>query len=126
MEERQMHFVWGFGCIAVVIATSFVLSRSNFLLVDSLYALLAGAAVGVCLLIGSLFNGRDAIAATRLLFFSMAGSLTGFAVGWAIALVLGLRFQGQAALAFDLAVGAVGAAVMAAAVFPRDSSANAQ
>lgn len=117
-----MRFVWGFGCIAVVIVTTFVLSKSNFLLVDSLYAVLAGSVVGICFLIGSLLQGRDADVATRLLFFSVVGSVAGFAVAWTFALLLGLRFMSDAALAFDLIAGAIGASVMATAVFKRDST----
>ena len=117
-----MRFVWGFGCIAVVIATTFVLSKSNFLLVDSLYAVLAGSVVGICFLVGSLMQGRDADVATRLLFFSVVGSVAGFAVAWSLALLLGLRFMSDAALAFDLVAGAIGASVLTATVFRRDAA----
>lgn len=115
-----MRYVWGFGSIAVVIVTTLVLSTSNLLLVDSLYAVVAGCVVGNCFLVGSLLQGRDADVATRLLFFSVVGSVAGFVVAWSLGLLLGLRFMSDAALAFDLVAGAIGASVLAAAVFKRD------
>lgn len=112
-----MRIGWGFGCIGLAIAVAFVLGGSNFLLIDSLYAMLAGAVVGILFMLALLVSDGPPEHATKLLCIAVAGSIVGFACAWGVAIVLRIALHGNAALAFDLFAGAVGAAVAASHFF---------
>lgn len=112
-----MRIVWGISCIALAVAVTFVLALMDFLLIDALHSLLAGAVTGTLFMIAFLIRGGSSKNATKLLCFAIIGSVVSFAVAWAMVLIISLNFIGNAALAFDLFTGVIGAAVVAAKLF---------
>lgn len=112
-----MRFIWGLAALVFVIATCFVAVVLQISVVDLLFAQLSGSIAGAAFCVLAIVRESYVSAATKLLFFSIFGST----IAWLVALIAlkitMISLIGSAALAFDLLIGAVGAATVIGSFF---------
>ena len=104
-----MRYLWGMACVALIVASSFVLFKVGIDPTDPLFALLGGAVVGAISAIAISLNSAASTRAASLLFSSITGSLAAWLIAIFLIKLTGLSLFGSAALAFDLLVGVIGA-----------------
>lgn len=108
-----MRFIWGVACVgfAVVFCLMLVLLKSQ--VADALYVMLSGSVVAAAFVAISVVRGDSAAYATRLLFFALVGSIAAWVLGQILCWITARWFIGEAALAYDLLMGVLGATTVA-------------
>jgi len=98
-----------FFSIVLVVVVSLFLGEINFLVTDFLFCMLSATVIGVVFVISALSRGEKPDQAMLYLFYSIVVASIVFTIAWAVLATFG-GLLGQAALAFDLVIGILGAA----------------
>ena len=108
-----MRFIWGAACVAFVVAFCLMLVLFKSQVADALYVMLSGSVVAAAFASISVVRGDSAVYATKLLFFALVGSIAAWVLGQILCWITTMWLIGDAALAYDLLMGVLGATTVA-------------
>ena len=102
-----------------MVAVTFVLALLKYQVSDVLYVLLSGSVVAAGFALATVLRGASAAKAGGLLCFALVGSLAAWGLGQILCRLTTVWLIGNAALAYDLLLGVIGAVTVGCAKLER-------